>query len=610
MQRHSLVQGSANWLGAFGSWQHGITAAWHITLLLLAFALPFELITPWFAFADILVFTNLELIALVCVGLWIAHQILVERSPAWMLHVPLARPIGLLFLVLLLAAVLAPLDRMHALKVVARWGLGILVYFMIVDAQRSNLPASALLRASVLGGIVVAALAWLEVGGEPAGLQLLSNFREIPVFRVGGEVRASSTLGYVTIAAQYLELIFVFCVGWLALRSTRRVGWRTLTSSALPVGALVLVGQALLLTLTRSALLAVGLALPMIVSLRWLVQSPRFRLDAFARAAILGELILGTLVVWSIVSQPLSQLRFTSESDRSWYRADIQMSGLTAERSSIRAGEIVTPTLTLRNRGERTWEARGDSPVYVFYHWLSTDGKLMHIADGQHTPLPQDVAPGESITLAAPVIAPAQPGEYLLAWDMLREGLFWFSVLGNPTHDVPVTVEPAIHPLAQNSEPNPVPGLNVASDLNIDRLTLWRAALDMVAAHPLLGVGPGNFRLAVGAVLGRPVWDTRLHANNTYLEMFADAGLLGGAAFLLFAVALGRQAWRALASGNHEPIVAATVVTALAAFLIHGVTDYFLEFTSIYLFFWMLVGMLAGLSLRTANGRPVAGNPE
>jgi O-antigen ligase len=60
--------------------------------------------------------------------------------------------------------------------------------------------------------------------------------------------------------------------------------------------------------------------------------------------------------------------------------------------------------------------------------------------------------------------------------------------------------------------------------LEVDRLTLWRVAVQMLAAHPLSGVGPGNFRLLLGAYLNQPV-SNNLHANNTYLELFADAGL-------------------------------------------------------------------------------------
>ena len=64
------------------------------------------------------------------------------------------------------------------------------------------------------------------------------------------------------------------------------------------------------------------------------------------------------------------------------------------------------------------------------------------------------------------------------------------------------------------------------------RFVLWRAAATMFAAHPLLGVGPDNFRLAYGAYAGLPGADARMHSNNMYLEMLAGGGLVVGAAFL------------------------------------------------------------------------------
>jgi hypothetical protein len=46
----------------------------------------------------------------------------------------------------------------------------------------------------------------------------------------------------------------------------------------------------------------------------------------------------------------------------------------------------------------------------------------------------------------------------------------------------------------------------------------------------------------------------------------------------------------------------ATLTAALAAFAIHGLIDYFLEFTSIYLLFWMTLGALAAM-VEPAAGR-------
>src|SRR5207245_1243891 len=73
----------------------------------------------------------------------------------------------------------------------------------------------------------------------------------------------------------------------------------------------------------------------------------------------------------------------------------------------------------------------------------------------------------------------------------------------------------------------------VAGLAPVPRADLWRAALRMFAQRPLLGFGPDNFRHLYGAYLGLQVWDERVHANNLYLELLADVGVLGAAAFAL-----------------------------------------------------------------------------
>ena len=64
----------------------------------------------------------------------------------------------------------------------------------------------------------------------------------------------------------------------------------------------------------------------------------------------------------------------------------------------------------------------------------------------------------------------------------------------------------------------------------------------MIRDAPLLGVGPGTFRLRYGTYLGWPEWDERIHANNTYLEIGATTGIVGLAVFLFVTLyAIWRQ---------------------------------------------------------------------
>ena len=71
----------------------------------------------------------------------------------------------------------------------------------------------------------------------------------------------------------------------------------------------------------------------------------------------------------------------------------------------------------------------------------------------------------------------------------------------------------------------------------IERMAHWRAALNMVEEHPLLGVGIGNYPVVYPQyALGR--WQDPLgHAHNYYLNIAAEAGLVGLFAYLVLLTA-------------------------------------------------------------------------
>lgn len=75
---------------------------------------------------------------------------------------------------------------------------------------------------------------------------------------------------------------------------------------------------------------------------------------------------------------------------------------------------------------------------------------------------------------------------------------------------------------------NPGYGDQVAVE---SRFVTWNAALRMVQANPLLGVGPGEFRNVVLQYEPPGVRDQHI-AHNTYLELFAELGIPAGVTFL------------------------------------------------------------------------------
>lgn len=85
------------------------------------------------------------------------------------------------------------------------------------------------------------------------------------------------------------------------------------------------------------------------------------------------------------------------------------------------------------------------------------------------------------------------------------------------------------------------------------RLVQWRAAVDIIQAHPLAGVGPGGFKGALSALQGRglypagaPLFD---HPHNTYLSVATRYGL----PVLVGLVAAFVWVWRSL-GGAPAPV--------------------------------------------------------
>ena len=130
----------------------------------------------------------------------------------------------------------------------------------------------------------------------------------------------------------------------------------------------------------------------------------------------------------------------------------------------------------------------------------------------------------------------------------------------------------------------------------VGRLELWGAATRLIAAHPILGVGPDNFRHFYGAELGLEGWDERIQANNIYLEVLADLGVLGLAAFVwMIGGPLVMAIRRTRANSSY---LALGVALGIVAFLFHGLLDSFLAFNPTAWLLWLLLGVGSALKPR------------
>lgn len=103
---------------------------------------------------------------------------------------------------------------------------------------------------------------------------------------------------------------------------------------------------------------------------------------------------------------------------------------------SLAPGARGAVKVTARNTGDFSWRRGATFPAY---HLLSRRGEVL-LYDGERTLLPRDVHPGETVEVEVGVVAPLDPGEYVVELDLVEEGVTWFKDRGSETRQVALTV--------------------------------------------------------------------------------------------------------------------------------------------------------------------------
>ncbi|HEU0026381.1 MAG TPA: O-antigen ligase family protein [Ktedonobacterales bacterium] len=153
------------------------------------------------------------------------------------------------------------------------------------------------------------------------------------------------------------------------------------------------------------------------------------------------------------------------------------------------------------------------------------------------------------------------------------------------THLIPLSVQDKLLAQFRINDVSLTAQVNDANFSTIERLAHWVAGLRMFAAHPILGVGAGNYSAAYQHYK-IPGWDESLtHAHNYYINVAAETGALGLLAFLALVCAALYLGWRATRATDRQrggrggltgvdaralSIGFAAVIIALC---IHNVTD-------------------------------------
>ena len=145
---------------------------------------------------------------------------------------------------------------------------------------------------------------------------------------------------------------------------------------------------------------------------------------------------------------------------------------------------------------------------------------------------------------------------------------------------------------------------NIAAYNVETRLDAWRAAAQLMADKPLLGVGPGNFGFHYFEQTGRPPGTFGLRVvHDAYLDVGAELGLTGLVLFCVFLVATFMRATTGVRERRGPPELAAAVRTSMVVAAVAALTlseQYFPPF-------WVLgaLGTLLAGAPRADDDAPV-----
>ncbi len=521
-----------------------------VVLLLLA---PFE---PRFTIP--LGFFRLSLLEAVALPCFAVFAFTSWHRPWRVRSSPALLALALMVGVALVSASIASADPARSLKFALR--LGAMVSFAVLVSRLFGDDLKWGFGALTISGSLAAILAIAEGMGVRFLDGLLAVFREIP-FNVAGIRRASAGSEYPNLGAAMI--LYALLAGATLLRSRPWIRALFIATSAL----------GLAFTYSRGAWLA-GLAA--LVGLAWFERGRGRAAPTLAYLAVLG-LFVGR--------EEISQIRFGGENANDFYAAAYEV----PSRHELRPSESTIVPVKVTNAGRRPW--RESEEIHLSYHLY--EHATLPLVDGPRTDLPRDVMPGDSVTLDALLRAPAKPGEYVLMWDMVHERTTWFSGQGVKPGTARLTVgegpDAAPPPSSPPSEKSALAAIPDTLAWRPSRLDLWTIAIRMWAENPFFGAGPDNFRWTYGTMAGKDVFDTRVFANNMFLEFAATLGALGLAAF---AAAVAFALWTGVRLAETSD-AARIALLILVGMLVHGFADYVLAFTGHYLVFGLAVGVLS-----------------
>ena len=128
----------------------------------------------------------------------------------------------------------------------------------------------------------------------------------------------------------------------------------------------------------------------------------------------------------------------------------------------------------------------------------------------------------------------------------------------------------------------------------IQRLYFWKAGVEIIKDFPFTGVGLGNFGLIYPKYKSPEAFQTHF-AHNSYLQIWAEMGILGILAWLWLILGSFRAGLRNLKVEHGRSYLTIGLIAASAAFLAHNLIDFAFFIPEVAFHWWVILGLISVL---------------
>ncbi len=156
--------------------------------------------------------------------------------------------------------------------------------------------------------------------------------------------------------------------------------------------------------------------------------------------------------------------------------------------------------------------------------------------------------------------------------------------------------------VTQTAEKNAQSITNVEANYsNLERISRWVAAIDMIKAKPVFGVGYGVYKFLYqkyrNPFFSTPISNMFAGPHNDYLQYFSEAGIFGITTWLLFLFLLYKEALKVYKAITNEFIknILFGCLGGVLTYNVHAFFNGFLIFDKVAVPFWICIGLILSI---------------